>query len=325
MGFDSIGVDADLESVEGQPPPTDSEASDAIDFADLDASLGPLSDVDAAVAACEPGVWAVGGGGLVLHNDGSGWQQESTGSASNLRSLWLSPQGSIWAVGTGGEVLRRDGTSWSPLNSGSLDELTTVWGYGDDDVYVGSAAGAILHWDGFVWDTQPLPVAFVPRRILGVGGALYAAGEAANLASLDAGSWTSVASPQPSGVIYALEVRQADLWVGGWNGQVSSGLPGAWTAEVSNTTRPITDIWAPAANEAWAVGYSGAVLQFDGNAWAPLVSGTTNDLQGVWGDGVDVWVVGRNGALRRFDGVDFVNESPTANSLWAIEGRTCSQ
>ena len=74
-------------------------------------------------------VFAVGRYGVILHYDGSTWEQQLAGTSSDLISLWGTGPGEIVAVGgrSSGVIARYDGQSWSSETIGMLPGLNGVW------------------------------------------------------------------------------------------------------------------------------------------------------------------------------------------------------
>ncbi len=105
-------------------------------------------------------VWAVGGGGTILHYDGTEWRSQETPTEQELWGVWGCSPTDLWAVGGGSfsstvtaTVLRYDGTAWVEVELPRLvpsfaDQIFKVWGTACDDVYAVGRAGVILHWDG---------------------------------------------------------------------------------------------------------------------------------------------------------------------------------
>src|SRR5579883_76551 len=113
-------------------------------------------------------VYAVGAdkgqGPLVLHFDGTRWQELHTGQRGDLWWVQALPNGPVLMAGAGGMVLRFDGERFERLNTPGLGRQPVygVWGTRGDEFYaVGSANGR----SGFVWhcrhgafETEELPV-----------------------------------------------------------------------------------------------------------------------------------------------------------------------
>lgn len=90
-------------------------------------------------------VWAVGDGGLVLHNVGAGFVTTSVPTSANLKGVWGSGPADVWAVGTGGTALRYDGTTWSNPVNVTKNALNTAFGFNSADIWTAGAGGTILH------------------------------------------------------------------------------------------------------------------------------------------------------------------------------------
>lgn len=108
-------------------------------------------------------VFAVGGGGTILHYDGSAWRSMESGTAAHLRGIGGSAPNDVFAVGSDGVILHYDGATWTSMPSGTEETLTGVVALSPTDVFaVGGSrkpppggsyehSGVILHFDGESW------------------------------------------------------------------------------------------------------------------------------------------------------------------------------
>lgn len=142
-------------------------------------------------------VWAVGAdrgqGPLVLHYDGTRWQERATGHRGDLWWVHAFEQGPVMMAGANATVLRYESGQFTRMKTPGLARHTLygIWGARPDDVYaVGSVSGRggfIWHYDGSAWREVPLPYANMPRtpdgdipglfKVWGTGkGDVYAVG-----------------------------------------------------------------------------------------------------------------------------------------------------
>lgn len=104
-------------------------------------------------------VWAVGGGGTILHYDGQRFSSVPSGTVVNLMTVWGSGPQDVWAAGAN-TLLHWDGTSWRLDTSGPPVIWSELWGTGPRDIWaVGS--NKLLHYDGTAW-SGALTSPFVP-------------------------------------------------------------------------------------------------------------------------------------------------------------------
>jgi len=96
-------------------------------------------------------VFAVGGGGTILHYDGSTWSPMTSGTPNALLGIWGSSFSNVFAVGYGGTILHYDGSAWDLMTSGTTDYLWGVWGSSSSDVFAVGYGGIILHYNGSTW------------------------------------------------------------------------------------------------------------------------------------------------------------------------------
>jgi hypothetical protein len=91
-------------------------------------------------------LWAAGGGGTILHFDGTDWNEEETGTKATLNAIFGFAPDDIWAAGDEGTVLHFDGDRWSRIEMGGYrGHLRAIWGHAPDDVWVGGER-AMFHW-----------------------------------------------------------------------------------------------------------------------------------------------------------------------------------
>ncbi len=114
-----------------------------------DASRRHLYDLDGTSAH---DIYAVGQDGLIVHFDGSGWTEMSSGKAT-LRAI----DGPV-AVGDDGLVMRRIGASWRVETSGTTADLHAVRYLADDNVWAVGEGSQVIHYDGSEWQVYQRPL-----------------------------------------------------------------------------------------------------------------------------------------------------------------------
>jgi hypothetical protein len=114
-----------------------------------DASRRHLYDLDGTSAH---DIYAVGQDGLIVHFDGGGWTETSSGKAA-LRAI----DGPM-AVGDDGLVMRRIGSSWQVEISGTTADLYAVRYLADDNVWAVGEGSQVIHYDGSGWQVYQRPL-----------------------------------------------------------------------------------------------------------------------------------------------------------------------
>lgn len=150
-------------------------------------TTGSLLAVDALGAN---NVWAVGVidiSSLILHYDGTSWQQSPSPNIGNLRGVAIVAPNDIWAVGLGG-ALHYNGTTWTQVDA--FPNMAAVSALATNDIWAAgySVTGSnIWHWNGTAWTgsspTDDTPLLGISARTpndvwaVGEGGAIlrYAA------------------------------------------------------------------------------------------------------------------------------------------------------
>jgi hypothetical protein len=65
-----------------------------------------------------------------------------------LYGVWGSSGSDVFAVGGGGTILHYNGFIWSSMASGTTNGLRDVWGSSESDVFAVGEGGTILHYGG---------------------------------------------------------------------------------------------------------------------------------------------------------------------------------
>ncbi len=134
---------------------------------------GPVlsNQLSAVAARTSNDVWAVGGDGnipevsLVLHWNGSSWQQITVPNIGPLSAVTVTP-GQVWVAG-GDQVEEFNGTTWTtlpvvpdaPLITGLADNTAGLWAVGREEVSCGEGGICDLSyaamWNGAKWTATP--------------------------------------------------------------------------------------------------------------------------------------------------------------------------
>ncbi|MDZ4694360.1 MAG: hypothetical protein SGI86_04370 [Deltaproteobacteria bacterium] len=127
-------------------------------------------------------VFIVGGSGIILHSDGTGWTQQISGIGNEpLFTVFGRAPNDVYAVGGLGTaiLLRYNGTAWSPIELPveAPPVLQGVWTAPGQPLWVSGYRGFFAAYDGGQrWRVAPpkTPLAF--HALFGLGDAVYACG-----------------------------------------------------------------------------------------------------------------------------------------------------
>lgn len=186
----------------------------------------PLTDVWGTSAS---NVWAVGYGGVIIHFNGTAWNNQSMIGDLYPEYIWGSPAGDAWITG-GRALLRFNGQSWAPHSSPLTDslQLTAGWGIAPTDHWAGTVTGPLLHFDGVTWTRTVVSTLAPAQRVHGMWG--------------------------EGGAIWAV-VR------GGIRGPgIVLNYDGARWSEVARDSMNMYGVWGSSRRDVWAVGEAGVIL-----------------------------------------------------------------
>ncbi|MGD0992531.1 MAG: Ig-like domain-containing protein [Gemmatimonadales bacterium] len=275
----------------------------------------PLTDV---WGTAPTNVYAVGGGGTVLHFDGTNWAAQLSGTSSQLRNAWGASDTSIFVVGYGGTVLRWNGSSWNIVASGTSQNLRGVWGTSPVNAFAVGAGGTILHWDGSSWSAMTSPTTQNLLRVWGTSPTdVYAVGGSGTVLHWNGGSWTLEATPTTANLYSVWGTSPSDVFAVGDSGAIVHWTGSSWLATASGTTQVLSMVWGTSPTNVYAVAEGGVVLRWDGSNWTPVAN--TSGLYGVGGASpTEFYAVGPIGTLLRALVGATVTVSPANQTLAAI-------
>lgn len=217
-------------------------------------------------------VWAVGTFGLILHFNGTSWQEVTSPVTSTINSVWVSSPQSGWAVGDDGIFMQMTNATWANnLAQAPVVNLSTIWGVSAADVWVVGS-----------------------NTSTGVGQADQ---------TMTATSWYSMGNDNSFSNITALGGSSAnDIWLAGASSAGTGTAPVAshWNGTALSAPQPMpalaTHLWANSASGTWAVG-SNLVLRLDSTSgqWVTEYIAYGATLDGIYGFGPhDIWAVGES-------------------------------
>ncbi len=96
-------------------------------------------------------VYVGGNLGVMYHFDGSTWTLQNMGSTAAITTIWSPlTETTMYAVGHGGRIWRNTGSGWGGMESGTTEDLFGIGSFGDNLHAVG-ANGTIRRMSGSTW------------------------------------------------------------------------------------------------------------------------------------------------------------------------------
>src|SRR5204863_10063604 len=103
-------------------------------------------------------LWAVGGGGTILHRIATGWDFVPSGTSVNLIAVWGASTSDVWAAGDDGAT-HWNGSAWTATSvGGGLSVVNSMWGFAANDIWaVGKLPNIASHYNGTAWSPSTIP------------------------------------------------------------------------------------------------------------------------------------------------------------------------
>ena len=292
-----------------------------------------------AVEAADESLWAATQSGIVLHWDGSGWEDvgpASPGACDWIGALAVDSTGRPWVGGkrwsscegaAGVEVMVLDGSEWTRFDRSDASPLEkwpqSIMGMPDGSVWVASEAG-LARFDGTGWtDGSPEPGGSYGSLAASPEGTIWAGSDergGARVWRWDGAEWTKFARAELDPHGYAKVAIVGDQVFLGTTAGTYERIADSWNLSWDVTpARPgLSRLLATGDDELWVVDAQG-VRHVEDGAWADELDWTTQAADSVflWSDlalGPDgtVWVAGPDGvAYRDGEQWEFIDSRPT--------------
>jgi hypothetical protein len=221
----------------------------------------------------------------------SGWFWEARPAQVAINAMWGSSPTDLWAVGQGGLALHDDGGAWLPVDTGVEAPLLDIWGSTADDIYITTGTEDLVHHDGRHWSLVDTGGPGSLTQLAGSSSSHVVAGGARLLRRFDGQRWNELPrvpvwvrtlfTPDPSSIYVAGQAMYNTGWpwpadlVVHFNGQTftNTNVPSIIDAAGSF---PIPSIWSPGGSIMYVIGYEQG---FRGPGTTHL---NRSDTVGVW-------------------------------------------
>jgi len=248
------------------------------------------------------------------------WHQGVSGVTSALNSTYIVNEADIWAVGDGGKVLHNDGSGWSTVESGVTEDLNDVWFVDATHGYAVGAAGTVIFYDGSSWSAQTSGTSaelFGVSFADATSGVAVGAGGVVTIYSN--GVWTAGTGGTSSDIYDVAAVSENNVWACGKDKLIYHFDGTSWTSEAYGT-KDFYAISFQDENNGWVVGKLGAIFHYDGATWyQQFISTTVNkDLLGVSVKDYKGYAVGKSGTILSFEGGWSLVTSATTTDLNSV-------
>lgn len=270
---------------------------------------------------------------MILHYDGTTWNDETQPFIGVLRAVSGSGAAEVYAGGYQGPghdpgdgiLLKRDGPGWSPMTlpaelaSHPIDD---VWAPATGGVFV-VAGDRVGRYEGDTWTVWTLPGEAKGAGIWGFSSTdVYVAGRSSGAGAIlhfDGTSWTPESIPL-SDPLTSIHGSAFLLVAVGTEDVVAKLGPTGWTLAADDVGAGLNDVRV-FGSTAYITGGGGILARADASGYT-LLGVLGRHCNGVWGaTPSSLYVVGNTGTLGHYDGTTYreLGRSSIADAdLWAV-------
>lgn len=225
--------------------------------------LIPAGPSPTAVRAFADGsVRAVGADGWSARVLDGAWVHESTGTDSDLTSLWGTHPDTCWAVGSDGAIVVKLGSDWREENSPTGTDIADVCGVSPAEVYAVAPAGRFLVRRFGAWTVRHAGVLADLVAVTCVGSdSVVFVSEDGDLGTWD-GEAFSYPTITPGGSAVDLAIHDGDVWV-----LDESATAHRWTGVAWESHDVGVDARSLVTTASGIVAGGDGVAVFDGSSW----------------------------------------------------------
>jgi len=252
--------------------------------------------------------YAAGAGGVILHNDGNAWTEETSNTDKNLYDIYMFSGTDGFAVGEEGTVVINDGGTWEEATDiPTTNDLFAISVLDENNIWVVGKSGTILYADASGPVLQDSPTEKDLKDVYAVAADdVWAVGKSGTIIHFDGSDWTEVASPTSKSLSGVYFTSASDGWAVGKSGMIIHYDGTEWTEFVSDVDFDLESVYFLNASSGIVVGKDGKIATFDGNSWAPGTSGSVNTLMSAFMLEEDnIWLAGENGTVVYWTGQGF--------------------
>ena len=189
-------------------------------------SSGTTSDLYSIWGADSTHIYAAGKSGVILRCDGSSWSAMSSGTTADIYSIWGADSTHIYAAGKSGALLRYNGSSWSAMSSGTAVDLYSIWGADSTHVFAAGASGTVIRYDGSSWSTMSSGTTVDLYGIWGTDSSyVFMAGGSGVILDYDGLNFNSMNRSTVSELRSVWGLSPANMFIAGYSGTVLRYCP----------------------------------------------------------------------------------------------------
>lgn len=276
----------------------------------VDMQTRPDDGLEAIAGSRDDGLWAVGGGGLLMRWHQGGWIGIDSGTTADLHDVAVDDQGRAWVVGDDGSLFSVSSEGAIEVVDLNLPVLPDLYG-----VALDGEAIAICGKGGLLWRRASADVPFAPANsgttsdlrdlVWGGDGALWLVGAFGRVLRGEGDLKPETLPSGVSGTLHGIVATDEGALAVGDNGVIleltAEGISFA-DCDFESTDQcemPGLPLYGVSRSDGvdFAVGWNGTVLRRgDEGLFVSEPSGTNAVLDTVWHDAVGALAGGRQGA-----------------------------
>jgi hypothetical protein len=252
-------------------------------------------------------IYAVGTSGFILHNSGTGWVTEASGTSGTINTVRGANSGDVWAVGAlGTAALRRTNGTWTSVTKATGRTLHGLYAANTNAVFAVGDTGTIEAWTGTSWTSQASGFVGTLRGIAGVSPLdVYAVGDSGKILHYNGSVWSTVTTAATS-----TNMQLTGVWVNSSNDILVAGTQAGlrillkyngstWTNQANLLQGPgaATCVGGSGATVIWLGGGAAGLLHYDGTSWTNIGTGFGGSTCPWSTSATNVYAVGSNGVI----------------------------
>ena len=199
---------------------------------------------------------------------------------NNFTGVWGSSSSDVFVSGYRGLIIHWDGTNWEQIESGLSDNITDIWGSSGTDVFF-TGSDSVAHYNGDTCTVMSQSGMYALKWIIGDSSTnVLVGGVAAGILRYDGNNWVVLPGEDVNWSEDAHMFSSDHALIPDREG-IMLCYNGSSIERCDQEYFPVRSLNAVSGTgtgNVYAVADEGYVYHYDGNTWSEIAQPTTNDL-----------------------------------------------